>query len=111
LNIVHFYCIHLNIVQISLEVMEMQTLVLEIASTFADDAMAFMKGSGRLALHAVTAPVERLARACDVAGVLGQRRTAHRSQTAGSDRGSPNSQRRRRWFRCRSPFRSLSELT
>jgi hypothetical protein len=81
----------------------MQTLVLEIASTFADDAMTFVKGAGRLALHAVTSPIERLASACDVADVLAQRTSCHRSL--------PNSAGRRRWFRCRSPFRSLNELT
>jgi hypothetical protein len=80
----------------------MQTLVLEIASTFAEDAMAFVKGSGRLALHGITAPVERLARACDVGGVLAQRRTKG---------GSRDGSRRRRWFRCRSPFRLLNNLT
>jgi hypothetical protein len=85
----------------------MQTLVLEIASTFADDAMALVKGSGRVLLHVATAPIERLARACDVAGVLSQRRTGRRSQT--SHHRTPTS--RPRWFRCRSPFRSLSDLT
>jgi hypothetical protein len=103
LNIVHFSYTHLNIVQNNLEVATMQTLVLEIASTFADDATAFVKGAGRLALHAVTAPIERLASACDVAGVLTQRTFR--------DRGLPTSRRPSRWFRCRSPFRSLNELT
>jgi hypothetical protein len=80
----------------------MQTLVLEIATTFADDALALVKGSGRVAMHIVTAPVERLAKACDVAGVLSQRTSF--------ELNSPNRPRRRsRWFR--SPFRSLSELT
>lgn len=88
----------------------MQTLVLEITSTFADDATALVKGAGQVVLHIVTAPIERLARACDVAGVLAQRRMAHRSQAVRND-GSPRSPRRRRWFRCRSPFRSLSNLT
>jgi hypothetical protein len=82
----------------------MQTLVLEIATTFADDALALVKGSGRVAMHVVMAPVERLAKACDVAGVL--------SQQTSRELSSPNRPRRRsRWFRCRSPFRSLSELT
>ncbi len=95
----------------------MQTLVLEIASTFADDAMALVKGSGRVVLHVVTAPIERVAKTCDVGGVLSQRKDAHRSQAARSDhtsrnRSLPNSSRRRsRWFRCRSPFHSLSDLT
>jgi hypothetical protein len=104
-----------NIVQISPEVAKMQTLVLEIVSTFADDAMALVTGAGRVALHIVTAPIERLAKACDVAGVLSQR-AARQSQAAWNDRvapsgGSSNSRRRRRWFRCRSPFHSLSDLT
>jgi hypothetical protein len=93
----------LNIVQINPEVAKMQTLVLEIASTFADDAMAFVKGAGRLVLHAITSPIERLARACDVADMLSQRTSHYRS--------SANSRRPRRWLRCRSPFRSLNELT
>ena len=80
----------------------MQTLVLEIASTFADDAMAFVKGAGRLVLHAITSPIERLARACDVADMLSQRTSRYHSA---------NSRRPRRWLRCRSPFRSLNELT
>lgn len=57
----------------------MQTLVFEIACTFVDDALALVKGAGTIALHAITAPVERVARACDVAGVLSRRKTAQRS--------------------------------
>ena len=48
----------------------MQTLVLEIASTFADDAMAFVKGAGRLVLHAITSPIASLDRSIAAAGDL-----------------------------------------
>jgi hypothetical protein len=53
----------------------MQTLVSEIATTFADDAAALIKGCGRIIVQFLTTPIERIANACDVAGVLARRRS------------------------------------
>ena len=52
----------------------MQTLALEIATTFVDDAAALISGGGRIIVQILTSPIERLANACDVAGVLANRR-------------------------------------
>ena len=54
----------------------MQTLAFEIATTFVDDAVALIRGGGRIIVQILTAPIERLANACDVAGVLANRRFA-----------------------------------
>jgi len=70
----------------------MQTLAVELTTTFVDDALEFVKGLGRVIVHLATAPVERIARACDVAGVLEQRRAGRRNGPL-------------------SPFTGLSELT
>jgi hypothetical protein len=52
----------------------MQTLPVKIANetikTFAGDALALVNGFLRVATHLVMAPVERIANACDVAGLL-----------------------------------------
>lgn len=63
----------------------MQTLVLEIASTFVADAVALVKGAGTVALHVINAPIEPVAKACDVEGGLYRRTTAHWPPAAGSD--------------------------
>ena len=60
----------------------MQALVLEVGATFAGDAAAFAKGVGRLARRLVMAPIDRIANACDVAGVLTLRRLAAMRQRA-----------------------------
>lgn len=53
----------------------MQTLLLEdVALTFLGDAYALAAGFGSLVVKIVTAPIERIARASDVAGVLSRRR-------------------------------------
>ena len=70
----------------------MQTLAVELTTTFVDDALEFVKGLGRVIIHLATAPIERIARACDVAGVLEQRRTGRRNSAL-------------------SPFAGLSDLT
>ena len=70
----------------------MQTLAVELTTTFVDDALEFVKGLGRVIAHLATAPIERIARACDVAGVLEQRRTGRRNGPL-------------------SPFAGLSDLT
>jgi hypothetical protein len=54
----------------------MQTLAAQIAFTFVDDAMALMTGGVRIVVRLLLSPIERLANACDVAGVLAARRAA-----------------------------------
>jgi hypothetical protein len=78
----------------------MQTLAVEIAFTFVDDAIALTTGAVRIALRFLMSPVERLARACDVAGVLSARRPAR------SNRAKASSQRRRTFA-----FHHLNHLT
>ena len=83
----------------------MQTLALQLTTTFIDDAIEFAKGFARTIVHLATEPVERIARACDVAGVLEQRRHRAPRPAAQSDAGcNPRN--------CPlSPFGGLSELT
>jgi hypothetical protein len=42
----------------------------QIATSFVGDAVSLVNGFGRIVTHLVMAPVERIARACDVAGIL-----------------------------------------
>ena len=56
----------------------MQTLVSQLTITFVDDAIELLKGFGKLVVHIATAPIERIANACDVSGVLARRRLARR---------------------------------
>ncbi len=94
----------------------MQSLPVQIATTFALDAFAFVNGFARVATHIVMAPVERVAKACDVAGILHERaqRAAEREEIKHAwrtlSRASLNPHRRRPHglFGC---FRSLGELT
>ncbi|WGR94394.1 hypothetical protein MTX26_33870 [Bradyrhizobium sp. ISRA443] len=85
----------------------MQTLALQLTTTFADDAIGFAKGLGRIVVHLATAPVERIARACDVAGVLEQRCARPRALSGASSSGHGRNPRKRSL----SPFAGLSELT
>jgi hypothetical protein len=97
----------------------MQTLAAEIAITFVDDATALITGCGRIVVGILMTPIERLANACDVAGVLPQRRSSKDMHNFEIKRmgprpnaGTPRS-RRRRWpldHRLFS-FRSLGNLT
>ena len=82
----------------------MQTLVSQLTTTFFDDAIEIVKGVGKVIVHLATAPVERIANACDVGGVLAQRQSARRLYAI--SKGGP----RRRKFSF-SPFSSLSHLT
>jgi hypothetical protein len=75
----------------------MQTLVSHLTTTFVDDAIELVKGFGKVIVHVVTAPIERIANACDVGGVLARRQAARRL------RGP--------WKRSLSPFASLHYLT
>jgi hypothetical protein len=78
----------------------MQTLIVQVATMFVGDAAALVNGFGRIVTHILMAPIERIANACDVAGVLQasvlQRRRARRSHRRGGG------------FGC---LRFLSELT
>jgi hypothetical protein len=121
LNIVHFSNTYLNIVQINPEEDTMQTIVSEIAFTFVDDAAALMGGLVAIvrdltaetftaARKLVLAPVDRLARACDVGGVIAARDAAtRRSRYQAADwqrRPAP-----RRWRDRFNIFRGLYDLT
>ena len=62
----------------------MQTLSLKTTSlTFLDDAHALVAAFYGAIAEIVTAPIERIARACDVGGVLPQRRTRRRAFSLG----------------------------
>ena len=95
----------------------MQSLPVQIATTFVGDAFAFVNGFARIATHILMAPVERIAKACDVAGVLHERaeRAAEREQirrawrALSRDTAKPHRSRRHgRLFGC---LRFLGELT
>jgi hypothetical protein len=121
LNIVHFRDTYLNIVQNNPEDQTMQTLISEIAFTFVDDAAALVNGFTAIvrdmavdtfaaARKRLLAPVDRLARACDVGGVIAAReaatmrsryRSANRQHTAAP----------RRWRDRLNIFRGLHNLT
>ena len=61
----------------------------EITKTFLGDALALVNGFVRVATHLVMAPVERIANACDVAGLLHERaaRAAAAQAEADSSKG------------------------
>jgi hypothetical protein len=84
----------------------MQTLVTQLTSSFVDDAIELVKGFGKIIVHIATAPIERIATACDVGGVLARRRAARR-QRATTKAHRPRSP----WKRSLSPFASLHHLT
>ena len=102
----------------------MQMIISEIATTFVDDAVALAKGLAGLARdmtvglfvaawRGVLAPVDRLARACDVAGVLRARHavmTRARVEGATWRRTSTPRPRRKRSGVC-NVFRGLQDLT
>ncbi len=99
----------------------MQTIISEIAFTFVDDAAALVTGFTAIvrdmtvetfmaARKRVLAPVDRLARACDVGGVIAAREAA---MTRSRYRGA-NWQRTaapRRWRDRLNIFRGLHDLT
>jgi hypothetical protein len=55
----------------------MQTLIVQVATDFVGDATALVNGFGRIVTHIVMAPIERIANACDVAGILPKRRAVN----------------------------------
>jgi hypothetical protein len=97
----------------------MQTLASEIAITFVDDAAALAAGCCRIGVRILMAPIERLANACDIAGVLPRRRSQLRAQPLAIKRAGPALNRRpprshqRRWRprNCSFSFRFLRDLT
>ena len=84
----------------------MKTLVSHLTTTFVDDAIELVKGFGKVIVHIATAPIERIANACDVGGVLARRQSA-RSLRAMMKAHQPRSP----WKRSLSPFASLHHLT
>jgi hypothetical protein len=105
----------LNIVQYNLENTNMQTILVEnLALTFVGDARALVTGLGRILVKLVTAPIEavtvrieRIARACDVASVLPDRRAKANAPKSHSRQQTPTTSRR--W--CLFPFHSMNHLT
>ena len=88
----------------------MQTLAVDIASTFVDDAAALVTGFGRALLRFAMAPIDRIANACDIAGVLTERRATFRMWRA--SRASARHEGRRFSLLGRlNPFRHLAHLT
>ncbi|SFV13578.1 hypothetical protein SAMN05192541_12054 [Bradyrhizobium arachidis] len=88
----------------------MQTLAVDIASTFVDDAAALATGLGRALLRFAMAPIDRIANACDIAGVLAERRATFRMWRASRTRARHDG-RRFSMIRRFSPFRHLAHLT
>jgi hypothetical protein len=80
----------------------MQTLASQLTTTFIDDAIELVKRFGKAIVHIATAPIERIANACDVGGVLAGRHSARRRHAI------MNAHRPFRWW---SPFASLHHLT
>ena len=95
----------------------MQSLPVQIAKTFVGDAFALVNGFARIVTHSVMAPVERIAKTCDVAGVLHERalHAAEREQIRLAwrvlSRDTPKPHRSRRHGGLFGCFRSLGELT
>ncbi len=82
----------------------MQTLVSQFTTSFTDDVIELVKGFGQFVVQAVTAPIERIANASDVAGVLSERRRLARLKQAERKRRSAYSRRK-------GCFSSLHHLT
>jgi hypothetical protein len=99
----------LNIVQNISEAIKVQTLAFEIATTFVDDAAALIGGCGRIIAQILMSPVERLANACDVAGVLANRRILRATKSATRHVGPEPRRSQRR--RCHWLLGSLGDLT
>ncbi|NUR11764.1 MAG: hypothetical protein HOQ20_07960 [Bradyrhizobium sp.] len=88
----------------------MQTLAVDIAATFVDDAAALVTGFGRAVLRLAMRPIDRIANACDIAGVLAERRATFRMWRASRDRARREGRKFSVLGRF-SPFRHLSHLT
>ncbi|MCK1546298.1 hypothetical protein IVA87_14295 [Bradyrhizobium sp. 147] len=88
----------------------MQTLAVDIAATFVNDAAALVTGFGRALLRFAMTPIDRVANACDIAGVLTERRATFRMWRANRARARLEGRRFSLLGRL-SPFRHLSHLT
>jgi hypothetical protein len=95
----------------------MQSLLAQTSSTFFRDAITLVNGFARIVTHFVMAPIERIAQASDVAGILSQRaaRAAERERLRRAwlalSEGAPKRRRPRRrrgMFGC---LGALGELT
>jgi hypothetical protein len=103
-----------NIVQFNPETFQMQSLVVQLATTLIGDTVAMVNGFGRIVTHFAMAPVERIARACDVAGLLSERaaRAAERERIRQAWPAiSQRPGRRSRGHGLFGCLRSLGELT
>ena len=74
----------------------MQTLAFEIANTFVDDALALIMGAGAIIVQILMAPIDRLANACDVGGVLANRRLSNAQKWRAQRRAFKRHPHRRR---------------
>jgi hypothetical protein len=108
LNNVHFPDIHFEQCSFNAETAKMQTLSFEVATTVAGDAAALAGGARRIIIRILTSPLERLANACDVAGVLPRRRALRQALQQTFRQAS---RRQRAWRNCLSPLRGLRDLT
>ena len=88
----------------------MKTQTMRMPNLLVDDATALVNGFVRIVSHLMMAPVERIANACDVAGLLAARRAAWRAGSSlyrAAGRGGRRA-RRHGLFGC---LHYLSELT
>ncbi|MGY0575889.1 hypothetical protein ACTGJ9_036665 [Bradyrhizobium sp. RDM12] len=88
----------------------MQTLAVDIASTFVDDAAARLSSFGRALLLVVMTPIDRITNACDIAGVLAERRATFRMWRTSRARAR-HGRRRFSLLGRLNPFRHLVHLT
>jgi hypothetical protein len=88
----------------------MKTQTTQMPNLFSSDAIALVNGFVRIVSHSVMAPVERIAAACDVGGLLAARRAAGRAGSSLYRAASKGGHRvrRRGLFGC---LHYLSELT
>lgn len=87
----------------------MTTLAIELRTTFLDDAMALFSSPARALLRVATAPIDRIANACDVGGILAERRVAFRLWRTG--RAQARREPRRGLLARINPLRNLRHLT
>jgi hypothetical protein len=126
LNIVHFSDIQFEQYSNNSEVTPMQTVLSEIALSFADDAITLATGFKRIAAELavdlvaaararIMAPIDRLAQACDVAGTLSARNRVQARAQGRVKRPATCAHRHRSprfdVFRIRAALRTLRDLT
>jgi len=90
----------------------MRSLAVDLATSFIDDAMSLATRFGRAVLRLATAPINRIANACDVGGILTKRRMTRRMRRdQEQQKGHVRSRRRGSLFGHIPPFGHLSHLT